>query len=104
MPENTQEQKQLSLRETARLPLEERYKILEPFIAAIAEDFLNDPELTEFSVLDGEDWETENENIIHAEEIESIRNHDSFLNGYTLEDEGLYDDYANQNEKYLKEV
>jgi hypothetical protein len=78
--------------------LAERHKILKPFIAAIAEDFLNDPELTEFSVLDGEDWETENENIIHAEEIESIRNHDGFLNGYILQDEGLYDDYANQNE------
>ncbi len=26
-------------------------------IAATAQDFLEDPELTEFSVLDGEDWE-----------------------------------------------
>jgi hypothetical protein len=33
-----------------RMRLAERDKILEPFIAAIAEDFLNDPELTEFSV------------------------------------------------------
>ncbi|WP_392478952.1 hypothetical protein [Nostoc sp. C110] len=98
MLENAQEQKQPSLRETAQLPLEELCTILEPFIAAIAEDFLNDPELTEFSVLYGEDWETENENIIHAEEIESIRNHDGFLNGYILKDEGLYDDYANQKE------
>ncbi|MBN3910533.1 MAG: hypothetical protein HWQ35_29535 [Nostoc sp. NMS1] len=96
MPENSQEQKQLSIQEIASQSLVERHKILEPFIAAIAEDFLNDPELTEFSVLDGEDWETENENIIHVEEIESIRNHDGFLNGYTLEDEGLYDDYTNQ--------
>ncbi|MBD2560857.1 MULTISPECIES: hypothetical protein [Nostoc] len=98
MSENAQEQKQLSLKEIARLSLAERHKILKPFIAAIAEDFLNDSELTEFSVLDGEDWETENENIIHAEEIESIRNHDGFLNGYILKDEGLYDDYANQKE------
>ena len=58
---NLQHQKRLSLREIARLPVAERHKILEPFIAAIAEDFLNDPELTEFAVLDGEDWETEND-------------------------------------------
>ncbi|WP_174712035.1 hypothetical protein [Nostoc sp. TCL240-02] len=98
MSENAQEQKQPSLRETAQLPLEERHKILEPFIVAIAEDFLNDPELTEFSVLDGEDWENENENIIHVEDIKNIRNHDAFLNGYTLEDEELYDDYINQKQ------
>ncbi|MEH2271972.1 MAG: DUF2281 domain-containing protein [Nostoc sp.] len=58
---NLQQQKRLSLREIARLPIAERHKILEPFIAAIAEDFLNEPELTEFAVLDGEDWETEND-------------------------------------------
>ncbi|MBD2725307.1 hypothetical protein H6G96_02970 [Nostoc sp. FACHB-892] len=96
MSENAQEQKQLSLQEIASLSLAERHKTLEPFTAAIAEDFLNDPELTEFLVLDGEDWEAENENIIYAEEIENIRNHDAFLNGYILKDEGLYDDYANQ--------
>ncbi len=49
----------LSLQEIARLPVKERHQILAPFIAATAEDFLTDPELTEFSVLDGEDWETE---------------------------------------------
>ncbi len=52
-------QKRLSLQEIARLPIAERHKILEPFIAATAADFLTDPELTEFSVLDGEDWEIE---------------------------------------------
>lgn len=57
----TQEKKQLSLQEIAKLPVEERHKLLAPYIAATAEDFLNDPELTEFSVLDGEDWETEND-------------------------------------------
>ncbi|MGD1716941.1 hypothetical protein [Dapis sp. BLCC M172] len=51
----------LSMREIARLPVAERHKILAPYIAATAEDFLNDPELTEFSVLDGEDWELEDE-------------------------------------------
>ncbi len=54
-------QTRLSMQEIARLPVEERHKILAPYMAATAEDFLNDPELTEFSVLDGEDWELENE-------------------------------------------
>ncbi|MEH2107329.1 hypothetical protein [Nostoc sp.] len=53
---------------------------------------MNNPELTEFSVLDGEDWETENDNIINVEELESIRSHDGFFNGYAAEDEGLYND------------
>ncbi|MEH2129834.1 MAG: hypothetical protein V7K86_04060 [Nostoc sp.] len=92
MSENGQEQKQLSLKEIASRSLEERHKILEPLIAATAEDFLNDPELTEFSVLDGEDWETENDNIIDVEELKSIRSHDAFLNGYAPEDQGLYED------------
>ena len=45
-----------SLQEIARLPVTERHQILAPFIPATAEDFLSDPELTEFSILDGEDW------------------------------------------------
>lgn len=49
----------LSLREIASLPIAEHPKILAPYMAATAEDFLTYPELTEFSVLDGEDWETE---------------------------------------------
>lgn len=57
----TQEKKQLSLQEMAKLPVEERHKLLAPYIAATAEDFFTDPELTEFSVLDGEDWETEDD-------------------------------------------
>lgn len=40
----------MSLQEIAKLPLEERHKIIAPYVAAMAEDFLNDPELTEFSV------------------------------------------------------
>lgn len=51
----------LSLQEIARLPVAERHKLLAASIAATAEDFLQDPELTEFSVLDGEDWELEND-------------------------------------------
>lgn len=49
----------LSLTEIFKLPIAERHKILAPYMAVTAQDFLTDPELTEFSVLDGEDWETE---------------------------------------------
>ncbi|CBN57471.1 MULTISPECIES: hypothetical protein [Kamptonema] len=52
----------LSLQEIARLPVTERHQLLAPFIAATAEYFLTDPELTEFSVLDGEDWENNEPN------------------------------------------
>lgn len=48
----------LSFTEIAKLPIAERHKILAPYMAVTAQDFLTDPELTEFSVLDGEDWET----------------------------------------------
>jgi hypothetical protein len=74
----------LSLREIARLPIAERHKILAPYIAATAEDFLTYPELTEFSVLDGE------ESLIDSA---ITRSHEAFLNSYAPEDEGLYDDY-----------
>jgi hypothetical protein len=75
----------LSLREIASLPIAERHKILAPYMAATAEDFLTYPELTEFSVFDGEEYL-----------IEKCynRSHDAFLNGYVPEDEGLYDDYS----------
>jgi hypothetical protein len=74
----------LSLTEIARLPIAERHKILAPYIAATAEDFLTYPELSEFSVLDGADFL-----------IDSTipRSHEAFLNSYAPEDEGLYDDY-----------
>jgi hypothetical protein len=42
----------LSLRELVKLPLTERHRLLSPFVAEMAEDFANDPELTEFAVLD----------------------------------------------------
>lgn len=74
----------LSLREIARLPIAERHKILAPYMAATAEDFLTNPELTEFSVLDGEDF------LIDST---ITRSHEAFLNSYAPEDEGLYDDY-----------
>jgi hypothetical protein len=54
-----QQTKLPSLQEIARLPVAQRHELISPFIKATAEDFLNEPELTEFSVLDGEDWETE---------------------------------------------
>jgi hypothetical protein len=75
----------LSLREIASLPIAERHKILAPYMAATAEDFLTYPELTEFSVLDGEEYLIEKC---------YTRSHDAFLKGYVPEDEGLYDDYS----------
>ena len=49
----------LSLCEIAAMPLTERHQHIAPFIVKTTNDFLNEPELTEFSVLDTEDWETE---------------------------------------------
>jgi predicted Holliday junction resolvase-like endonuclease len=46
----------LSLQEIARLPIQKRHELLEKHIAEIAEDFANDPALTEFSELDMDDW------------------------------------------------
>jgi hypothetical protein len=51
----------LSLQQLAKLPIRERHQYLQASVAATAEDFATDPELTEFSVLDGEDWEIEDE-------------------------------------------
>ncbi len=53
----------LSLRELIKLPLTERHRLLSPFVAEMAEDFANDPELTEFAVLDGEDWDRVDESF-----------------------------------------
>jgi hypothetical protein len=47
----------LTLQEIAKLPIADRNRILEPYMEATAEDFCTDPELTEFSILDSEDWE-----------------------------------------------
>ena len=80
----TQPALNLSLREISRLPIAERHKILAPYMAATAEDFLANPELTEFSVLDGADF------LIDST---ITRSHEAFLNSYAPEDEGLYDDY-----------
>jgi hypothetical protein len=49
----------LSLQELAKLPIKERHQYLQSTIAETANDFATDPELTEFSVLDAEDWEIE---------------------------------------------
>ena len=46
-----------SLQEIAKLSIPERHRLLSPFISGMAEDFKNDPELTIFSVLDGEGLE-----------------------------------------------
>jgi hypothetical protein len=45
-----------SLRQLATLPVAEQHRILANYVPMMVEDFRNDPELTEFSVLDGEDW------------------------------------------------
>jgi hypothetical protein len=47
----------LSLQQIAKLPVSDRNKLIAPYIFAMAEDFQTNPELTEFSVLDTEDWE-----------------------------------------------
>lgn len=54
-------QTKLSLQQIAALPVEQRHKLLAQSIATTAEDFFKDPSLTEFSVLDGEDWDTGND-------------------------------------------
>ncbi|WLT40714.1 hypothetical protein NON20_26335 (plasmid) [Synechocystis sp. B12] len=49
--------KKLSLQQLANLPLPERRQYLAQFIPAMTDDFLHNPELTEFNVLDTEDWD-----------------------------------------------
>ncbi len=44
----------LSLQQLVKLPISERHQYLKASIAATANDFLTDPELTEFSILDSE--------------------------------------------------
>lgn len=51
----------LSLQQLAQLPIAERHQYLKASISATANDFLTDPELTEFSILDSEDWEIEDD-------------------------------------------
>jgi hypothetical protein len=51
----------LSLQQLAKLPIAERHQYLKAFIPATANDFLTDPELTEFSMLDSEDWDIEDD-------------------------------------------
>jgi len=50
-----------SLRQIAAMSLAERHQHLAQFIPKTAEDFLTNEELTEFSVLDTEDWELEHD-------------------------------------------
>lgn len=50
-----------SLRQIAAMPLTERHQYLVQFIPETAQDFLTDSELTEFSVLDTENWELEHD-------------------------------------------
>jgi hypothetical protein len=46
-----------SLRELAKLSVAERNQILAAYVPMMAEDFATMPELTEFSLLDDEDWD-----------------------------------------------
>ena len=48
-----------SLQELAKLPIADRHAILASYIPLMAEDFRTDPALTEFAILDLEDWENE---------------------------------------------
>jgi hypothetical protein len=45
-----------SLYDISKLSLTEQQKFIEPYLLAMAEDFAKDPVMTEFSVLDSEDW------------------------------------------------
>ncbi len=47
----------ISLQQIAKLPIAERHQLLAAYIPEMVQDFLTDPELTEFSILDTEDWE-----------------------------------------------
>jgi hypothetical protein len=56
-----QEYAPLSPQQLLAMPLSERHQYLQKFIPAMVEDFLHDPELTEFNALDTEDWELDND-------------------------------------------
>jgi hypothetical protein len=51
----------LPLFEIAKLSVAEYYKHFASAIPVMVDDFLNDPEMTEFLALDGEDWEIAND-------------------------------------------
>lgn len=59
-------------------------KILELSMESATQQDLTAAQLTEFFVLDGEEY------LIDPA---TTRSHDAFLKGYAPEDEGLYDDY-----------
>ena len=52
-----QETKPLSLQQILKMPLAERHRYLQQFMDSTAQDFQDDPELTEFQVLDTADWD-----------------------------------------------
>lgn len=61
LSDNTRKSLKLSLQQIANLPLSERHQYLAQFVPAMTDDFLHDPELTEFNVLDTEDWDLDYE-------------------------------------------
>ncbi len=68
------------------LPKEKQQEVLDfvQFLIHKLQQDLTAAQLTEFFVLDGEDYLIEKF---------YTRSHDAFLKGYAPEDEGLYDDY-----------
>ena len=52
-----QDSKPLSLQQIVKMPLTERHRYLKQFMDSTAQDFQDDPELTEFEVLDTADWD-----------------------------------------------
>lgn len=50
-----------SLKQLAALPLTERHQVLAASVAATAQDFLTDPDLTEFANLDLDDWDADHD-------------------------------------------
>jgi hypothetical protein len=61
LSDNTRKSPKLSLQQIANLPLSERHQYLAQFVPAMTDDFLLDPELTEFNVLDTEDWDLDHD-------------------------------------------
>lgn len=53
--------KPLNLQQIAEMSLVERHRYLKQFMYATAQDFQDDPELTEFEILDTVEWDLNND-------------------------------------------
>lgn len=56
-----QDFKPLNLQQIAEMSLAERHRYLKQFMYATAQDFQDDPELTEFEILDTIEWDLNND-------------------------------------------